>query len=44
VRRLLFDLAERRAKTFPASELIESATTIEDVWRQMVEGKRNSYF
>ena len=44
VRHLLFALAERGAKTFPASELIESATTIEDVWRQMVEGKRNRYF
>ncbi len=44
VRRLLFDLAERGAKTFPSSELIESATTIEDVWQRMVEGKRSSYF
>jgi PRTRC genetic system protein B len=44
VRLLLFALAEKEAKTFPASELIESATTVEDVWRQMIEGRGNRYF
>lgn len=43
VRTLLFDLAEKEARKFPASELIESATTVEEVWRQMVEGKHR-YF
>lgn len=39
---LLFDLAEKKAGKFPASELIESAATVEDVWRQTVEsGHRN---
>lgn len=44
VRKLLFTLAEKRAKTFPASELIEYTTTIEDVWAGIVENKRHSHF
>lgn len=44
VRDLLFNLAERGAKRFPALELVESATTIEDVWRQAVENSRYRSF
>ena len=44
VRTLLFALAEKKAKTFPATELIESATTVEDVWRQMIDGNRYRSF
>ncbi len=41
VRKLLASLAKRKAKTFPASELLESNTTIEDMWLRVVE---NRYF
>lgn len=44
VRDLLFNLAEKGARRFPASELVESATTIEDVWRQAVENNRYRSF
>lgn len=44
VRDLLFNLAEKGAKRFPALELIESATTVEDVWRQAVENNRYRSF
>ncbi len=42
VRKLLFNLSEKKAKRFPASELIESDTTVEDLWMRVVE-KKHSY-
>lgn len=42
VRKLLFRLSKKKAKQFPVSELIESDTTIEDLWMRVVE-KRNFY-
>ena len=42
VRKLLFRLSEKKAKRFPASELIESDTTVEDLWIRVVE-KKNFY-
>ena len=44
VRKLLFALAEKRAKTFPAAELIEYKTTIGEIWSGIVENKRQTYF
>ena len=44
VRRLLFALSQKKAKTFPASELLQSTTTIEDVWERVVENKYYSRF
>jgi PRTRC genetic system protein B len=35
VRKLLFRLSEQKAKRFPASELIESDTTVEDLWMRV---------
>lgn len=44
VRRLLFALAERRARNFPAKELLETNTTIEQVWARAVGDKSSRYF
>ncbi len=44
VRKLLLNLAKREVKRFPAKELIESTTTIEDVWKRVVEKKYHSNF
>lgn len=41
VRKLLASLSNKKAKTFPSSELLESTTTIEDMWLRVVE---NRYF
>jgi PRTRC genetic system protein B len=39
-RNLLASLAKKKAKTFPASELLESNTTIEDMWQSVSPEKR----
>ena len=39
VRKLLFTLSEKQARSFPASELLESDTTIEQMWARVVENK-----
>ncbi|MGI8947499.1 MAG: hypothetical protein ACR2FV_05900 [Ornithinimicrobium sp.] len=39
VRELLLSLSKKKSKTFPASELIESTTTVEDMWMRVVEKK-----
>lgn len=44
VRKLLFDLAKRKAKTFPSLELFESNTTVEQVWARIVENKPSYRF
>jgi PRTRC genetic system protein B len=44
VRKLLINLAKRNVKRFPATELIESSTTIEDVWLRVVEKKYSPNF
>lgn len=44
VRKLLFDLAKREAKTFPSLELFESNTTVEQVWARIVENKSSYRF
>jgi PRTRC genetic system protein B len=44
VRTLLFDLAKRKAKTFPSLELFKSNTTIEQVWARIVENKPSYRF
>lgn len=41
VRRLLFSLAETDKKTFPASELLETDTTVGELWARVVE--KNPY-
>ena len=41
VRKLLASLSNKNAKTFPSAELLESTTTIEDMWLRVVE---NRYF
>jgi len=41
VRRLLFALAETEKKTFPASELLETDTTLGQIWARVVE--KNPY-
>lgn len=41
VRRLLFALAETDKKTFPASELLETDTTLGQLWARVVE--KNTY-
>lgn len=41
VRRLLFALSKTAKKTFPASELLETDTTVEQVWMRVVE--KNSF-
>ena len=40
VRKLLIDLSKNGAKTFPASELIESDTTIEEIWERIAGNER----
>lgn len=44
VRKLLFSLSENNRKSFPSSELIESTTTIANVWERIVEEKFGGYF
>lgn len=44
VRRLLFNLAKREAKTFPSLELLESNTTVEQAWARIVENKPSYRF
>ncbi len=44
VRRLLFALAERKARNFPAKELLETNTTIEQLWARVVGDKSYSQF
>ena len=44
VRKLLFALAQNGAKTFPARELIEFTTTVEEAWAAIVENKRFASF
>ena len=44
VRKLLFDLAKRKAKSFPSLELFESNTTVEQVWARIVENKSSYRF
>lgn len=39
VRQLLLKLSKQKKKSFPVSELFVSDTTIETVWKQIVEGK-----
>jgi PRTRC genetic system protein B len=39
VRKLLLNLAKKQARRFPATELIETNTTIENVWLRVVENK-----
>ncbi len=39
VRRLLFSLSEKGARRFPARELLESDTTLEQMWARVVENK-----
>ncbi len=39
VRKLLLALARKNAKTFPASELLVSDTTIEQIWARVIENK-----
>lgn len=44
VRRLLLDLAERKMRRFPAKELLETNTTIEQLWARAVGDKPYSHF
>jgi PRTRC genetic system protein B len=44
VRKLLLNLANGQNKRFPTKELIESTTTIEDVWQRVVQKKTYSNF
>jgi PRTRC genetic system protein B len=44
VRKLLLNLAKRNARRFPASELLETNATIEDLWMRVVEKKYSSNF
>lgn len=44
VRRMLFDLAERKAQKFPAKELLETNTTIEQLWARATGDKPYSHF
>lgn len=44
VRRLLFALAERKAQKFPAKELLETNTTVEQLWARAVGDKPYSHF
>lgn len=44
VRRLLLGLAERNARTFPAKELLESNTSIEQVWARATGDNSYRYF
>jgi len=44
VRRLLFSLAKRNARSFPAKELLETNTTVEQVWARGVGENSSRYF
>jgi hypothetical protein len=44
VRRLLFNLAKTGKKTFPTPELIESDTTVRQLWAQLVEKNSHHHF
>lgn len=44
VRRMLFALAERKAQKFPAKELLETNTTIEQLWARATGDKPYSHF
>ena len=44
VRRLLFDLEKRKARSFPAKELLETSTTIEQLWARAVGDNSHRYF
>lgn len=44
VREFLFELSDSKAKRFPSSELIETDTTIEELWNRVVENKGNWSF
>ncbi len=41
VRKLLLDLAKKKVRRFPTKELIESTTTIEDVWERFAPEKKS---
>ena len=44
VRKLLLKLAEKQARRFPVSELIETNATVEKLWLHVVENKHSSNF
>jgi PRTRC genetic system protein B len=44
VRRLLLGLAKRNSRTFPAKELVESNTSIEEIWAKAVGDNSYRYF
>jgi PRTRC genetic system protein B len=44
VRKLLLNLAKKQSRRFPASELLETNATIEDLWERVVEKKDSSNF
>jgi len=44
VRKLLLNLAKKQSRTFPASELVETSTTIEGLWMRVVEKKYSPHF
>lgn len=44
VRKLLLDLAKKQTKRFPASELVETNATIEELWMRVVEKKYSRDF
>lgn len=44
VRRLLFALAQRKARSFPAKELLETTTTIEQLWARATGDNSHRYF
>ena len=44
VRRLLFALAKRNARSFPAKELLETNTTVEQVWARATGENSSRYF
>jgi len=44
VRKLLLNLAEKKTRKFPASELVETNATIEKLWLHVTENKHSSNF
>lgn len=44
VRRLLLDLAKQKTRTFPAKELLETSTSIEQVWARATDDNAYRYF
>lgn len=44
VRRLLFDLEKRKARRFPTKELLETNTTIEQLWARATGDHSHRYF